>query len=100
MARALRAYSRTIGLAVASSFVIALALLFAPGAVRHARAYCRLTSVKPLPGELCSSQGVKASWQRSCILVSLTDPGPMLPSVDLMRGAVDAAFGAWTAADC
>jgi hypothetical protein len=65
-----------------------------------ARAYCRLTTKAPLPGELCRDEGTELAWQRQCIsysLVPMTGPGPALEDV---RDAIDRSFDAWERVDC
>lgn len=65
-----------------------------------ARAFCRLTTKAPLPGELCRMEGTELAWDRQCIsysLVPMTGPGPALEDV---RNAIDRSFSAWEGVDC
>src|ERR1044071_5275825 len=82
------------------SLSLALQLALAVSFAAHARAYCRLTTVKPGAGELCATKGIPAIWKRSCVGFSLTDPGPTLPPLDDMRAVADASFGTWADVQC
>jgi hypothetical protein len=64
------------------------------------RAFCRLTTKAPLPGELCRMEGTELAWDRQCIsysLVPMTGPGPALEAI---KDAVDESFNAWEQVIC
>lgn len=78
--------------------LVAIALLGAPA---PAAAWCRTTSVTQTDPTACVSAGVVLAWPVRCISLSLNEselpPGMTAPQV---RGLLDDALGAWTAARC
>jgi hypothetical protein len=93
-----RALSRHALLSLTASglFCIAIAITCAS----PARAFCRLTTKMPLPGDNCSQEGIGLAWQRQCISFSVMarqDPNPPLEQI---RNVADSSFQTWNAVQC
>ncbi len=82
---------------LASLCTTALLLSGAPG---HAAAFCRLTTVDPPQGQLCSEEGRALRWLRPDTTLSLLPRNNQeIPEEDI-REIIQASFDTWSEVEC
>lgn len=69
-------------------------------AAADARAFCRLTTEMPTPGDNCAATGVGLEWRRSCISFSMLERASSEPAFDRVRNVADESFGTWMNVTC
>ena len=82
------------------TFVAACLAALAGTTSATARAYCRLTTEKPIADATCAISGTGLSWKRQCITFSMVDRGQPEPPFERIREVADISFRTWTDVDC